>query len=115
MSGIAYEYYEQYLTIDQWLLTVTGSAIAIGFAVAFAFLFLSSSGAPGAKFAASVFGAFAISLVSVLGVVTVCGLCAALEIKLCGFSAMSITLSIGFAVEYSVHVTFHFLSAPATA
>ena len=27
MSGIAYEYYEQYLTIDQWLLTVTGSAI----------------------------------------------------------------------------------------
>ena len=115
MSGIAYEYYEQYLTIDQWLLTVTGSAIAIGFAVAFAFLFLSSSGAPGAKFAASVFGAFAISLVSVLGVITVCGLCAALEIKLCGFSAMSITLSIGFAVEYSVHVTFHFLSAPATA
>ena len=112
MSGIAYDYYEQYLSIILWLTKVAGSSIAVGYGVSFLFLYASFAGDFCSKIKAAAFGACIISFCSLLAVLSICGLCAAAEVKLCGFSAMSMILSIGFAVEYSVHVTFHFITAP---
>lgn len=120
MSGIAYDYWEQYLGIRTWLTLLILYAVLAGFAVSFLFLFaeLSVGGENRdkhwtAKARVAGIGASIISSITVLSVFTVVGIASLAGVKLCGFSAMSYVMAVGFAVEYSVHVTHRYLVSPA--
>jgi len=119
MSGIAFDYWEQYLTIKEWLGTIAASAVAVGFGVSFLFLLIEALTAdaqtkpplPQIIFS-SFMGALMIMFTCAFSVYCVVGFCGLAEVKLCGFSAMSYLMAIGFAVEYSVHITHRYLIAP---
>uniref|UniRef100_A0A6V2M2U5 SSD domain-containing protein n=1 Tax=Ditylum brightwellii TaxID=49249 RepID=A0A6V2M2U5_9STRA len=119
LSGIPYDYWEQYTTIYGTLYETSGVAIAIGFVVAVLFLFVKIYLEPLHNhsvhqiLAGSLAGGFIIAITCLISVITVIGLSSLAEVNLTAFSVMSYVLSIGFAVEYSVHVTHRWLTAPS--
>jgi hypothetical protein len=116
MSGIPFDYWEQYLNIFEVMVTVGGLSILVGFAISFIFIFTElSTGKRGTclrRLLASGFGALLIAVVSAASLFTVVGLCSLAKIQLSGFTAMSCVMSIGLVVEYAVHVIHRFLEAP---
>lgn len=60
----------------------------------------------------SLCGALFIAVTCILSLVTVVGLSVKAGVSLTAFSDLSFVLSVGFSVEYSVHVTHRFLKAP---
>mmetsp|Transcript_3113 Transcript_3113/g.3680 ORF Transcript_3113/g.3680 Transcript_3113/m.3680 type:complete len:1362 (+) Transcript_3113:138-4223(+) len=119
MTGIPFDYWEQYLDVETVLLTITCTSIAVGFAVATLFLLVTLMMSPHGHSAkkivvASVVGGLLIAMTSILCVIPVIGISILVGVSLTAFSNMAFVLSIGFAVEYSVHVVHRFISAPNT-
>ena len=56
-------------------------------------------------------GALLIAVTTILSLVAVSGLSALFDVSFTGFSIMSFVLSVGFSVEYSVHVVARWLRA----
>jgi hypothetical protein len=116
MSGIPFDYWEQYLTIVQVMIMIAWMSLFLGFLISFAFLgtelAIGSKGTTFQRISASFVAALFIALTSVASFVTVVGYCGLLEVKLSGFTAMSCLMSTGLAVEYSVHLLHHFLASP---
>lgn len=116
MSGIPYDYWEQYTYVEELLYELCGIAVAVGFGVASVFLtvklFSEHRHSRGKIIAGSVSGGLLISATTVLSVVTVIGLSSLADVSLTAFSDMSYVLSVGFAVEYSVHIVHRFITAP---
>lgn len=117
LTGIPFDYWEQYLTVDTTLATLVGTSVAVAFVVATAFLFFELNPAddnftPGKKFIASLVGAVIIALTIVTCLIPVMGISMLFGVNLTAFSNMAFALSIGFATEYSVHVIHRFLAAP---
>jgi predicted RND superfamily exporter protein len=90
-------------------------AIAAGFVIAFSFLFgkmyLQKYHARSKVFWGSLIGALLIAVTMILSLVTVVGLSVLADVSLTAFSNMSFVLSVGFAVEYSVHIVQRWLCA----
>jgi predicted RND superfamily exporter protein len=90
-------------------------AIGSGFFIAFLFLFVKLSfekrHAQSKVFWGSLIGASLIAITMILSLVTVVGLSVLADVSLTGFSNMSFVLSVGFAVEYSVHIVQRWLRA----
>jgi len=119
MTGIPFDFWEQYITVENVLLRLSCGCVLIGFVVSTAFLFLVLN-SPKAnfgkmdKFIASLSGCLLIAFTIVLCLVPVIGLSLLVDVSLTAFSNMAFVLSVGFATEYSVHVVQRFLSAPST-
>ena len=98
------------------LLEASGYAIACGFGVSWIFLFVKMSfegvHPRGRVLLGSLCGALFIALTCILSLVAVVGLSVKAGVNLTAFSDLSFVLSVGFSVEYSVHVTHRFLKAP---
>lgn len=116
LAGIPFNYWSQYIGIFGLLLQIGGSSVAVGFCVAALFLFasLTTQGRhTSSKVAAGgLVGAFCITTTTILSLVTVVGLSTLAGVNLTGFSIISFVLSVGFSVEYSVHVVSRWLHAP---
>lgn len=114
--GIPYDYWTQYQGIFGVLTQLAGYATAIGFAVSFVFLYgklmLEHRYSYSKILWGSVVGALLIALTMILSLVSVIGLSVLAGVSLTGFSNMAFVLSVGFAVEYSVHVVSRWLRAP---
>lgn len=117
MSGIPFDYWEQYLSILDVMIMIGGLSICAGFVISFGFIFtelsISQRGTLLPRLVSSGLGGLLIAIVSAASLLTVVGFCGLAGIQLSGFTAMSCVLSTGLAVEYSVHVTHRFLEAPA--
>jgi len=116
MTGAPYSYWEQYINIGSLLLESVWLSVIIGFGVSWIFLFcmlLANKKHSTKKILYGSFtGAILIALTCILSVITVTGLSALADVSLTAFSMMSFILSIGFVVEYSVHITHRFITAP---
>jgi hypothetical protein len=109
------DYWSQYENIFQALLELSGLSLLVGFIISFVFLFgkfyfekrhtLSRIITGSLLGALLIVGTMILSLVAVVGISILCG------VSLTGFSNMSFVLSVGFAVEYSVHIVARFLRA----
>jgi hypothetical protein len=119
MSGIPFDYWEQYLSIVAVMLTIGGLSIAAGFVISFAFIFMELSfshrGTCLKRLFASGLGALLIAIVSAVSLMSVVGFCGLAGVQLSGFTAISCVMSTGLAVEYSVHVVHRFLEAPPSS
>lgn len=119
MSGIAYEYFEQYLTIEGFMWSIGAWSAAASFVVSFIFLVVSISasrlGALVHRLWSCCVGAFLISAVVAASMLTVWGITAAAGVQLSGFTAVSVLFATGFAVEYAVHVIHHVLESDANS
>jgi hypothetical protein len=117
ISGIPFDYWEQYLTIIQVMLVIAGISLAAGFAISFVFLFIELSmdgrGSRWRRLCTSLVAAFLIALTSGASFVVVVGFCGLGEVKLSGFTAMSCLMSTALAVEYSVHFLHHYIASPS--
>jgi hypothetical protein len=116
MSGIPFDYWEQYLTIVQLMLIIGGLSIVAGFVISFIFIFVELTFNHRGSFLQRLFssglGAVLIALTSAASLMSVVGFCGLAGVQLSGFTAISCVMSTGLAVEYSVHVTHRFLEAP---
>eukprot|EP00933_Yihiella_yeosuensis_P057651 TRINITY_DN5761_c0_g1_i4.p1 TRINITY_DN5761_c0_g1~~TRINITY_DN5761_c0_g1_i4.p1 ORF type:complete len:1207 (-),score=263.33 TRINITY_DN5761_c0_g1_i4:401-4021(-) len=122
MGGIPFDFWEQYLTLESFFALTCGLAITSGFVVSTLFLAMDftfgehrseQSTSQLQKLAAACAGAAIITVIVCLSTFTVFGISTLADIKLSVFSIMSYLTSIGFAVEYSVHIVHRFLRAPA--
>jgi len=115
LSGTPYDYWSQYLGIFGTFVEIAGYAVAVGFIIAFLFLVVTFSGEQHLSTWQTMVGAFVgsslISITTIISLVSVAGLSVLAGVKLTGFSNMSIVLSVGFSVEYSVHVVARWLRA----
>lgn len=114
LTGIPYNFWEQYITIYEDLIRTAAIAVAAGFGVSVLFLMFSlSSGknSSGNTLVASLVGGLLISCMMILSLITTVGLSNLANVNLTGFSYMSYVLSIGFSVEYSVHIVNSWLRA----
>jgi len=116
MSDIPFSYWEQYLTVNEFMYTAMGISLAAGFAISFVFLVaelaMDGRGTCLARIGTSFVGALVIVLTSGISFLTVVGFCGLASVKLSGFTAMSCLMSTALAVEYSVHILHHFIAAP---
>ena len=116
MTGAPYLFWEQYVNISSLLLESAWSSVTIGFGVSWVFLFFLlfiEKEHPVIKiFLGSLAGASLIGITCVLSIIAVIGLSSLANVSLTAFSVMSFILSIGFVVEYSVHITHRFITAP---
>lgn len=87
----------------------------MGFGVSFIFLFLKlwfeQHHSTRKIIVGSLVGALLIAVTTILSLVAVSGLSALFDVSFTGFSIMSFVLSVGFSVEYSVHVVARWLRA----
>mmetsp|Transcript_5416 Transcript_5416/g.7833 ORF Transcript_5416/g.7833 Transcript_5416/m.7833 type:complete len:1444 (-) Transcript_5416:63-4394(-) len=118
ITGIPYNYWEQFLHIEEALLLASSVGVGIGFTVAFLFLFvmLTSEKEHSAVkvLGGSLLGSLLIALTILLSLVPVVGISVLAGVKITAFSVMSYLLSIGFVVEYSVHIVHRYMKAPNT-
>jgi len=118
MTGIPYDFWEQYLTIDQTLLDVSVYSISVAFAVSFFFLFLQLDPFDKEVFTkkkkciTSIIGALLITGTAIVSIIPVIGISVLVGVNLTALSVMSFVLSVGFSIEFSVHIVHRFLSAP---
>jgi len=128
VSGIAFEYWEQYITIETWLLEISGFGLLIAFAVSSIFFYIGfnthgqkESGAPPPSLICGVVDqqdaflslicGLIVALNSALSLFVVVGMSALSGVNMCGLSAMACLMSAGFSVEFSVHVVHRFVEA----
>jgi len=115
MTGIPYDYWSQYDGIFEVLVELSLYAVAAGFGISLLFFLGEFAHAGthscGAVVGGSIIGAFLIAVTMVMTLVPVVGLSALAGVNLTGFSNMSFVLSVGFAVEYSVHIVSRFMRA----
>jgi hypothetical protein len=116
ISGIPQHYWSQYVAIDRLLLETSGASIAAGFVIAAGFLFLllslEGNHSIGKVIAGSLTGSLLITVSMILSLVCVVGLSTLAGVNLTGFSLISFVLSVGFSVEYAVHVVHRWMHAP---
>lgn len=117
MTGIPYDFWEQYLTVDSVLLLLSCSSVGVGFVTATIFLFFmldppSEYFGTKEKVIASTCGGILITITTIMCLVPVIGISLLAGVSLTAFSNMAFVLSVGFATEYSVHVVHRFLSVP---
>jgi hypothetical protein len=114
-TGIPYDYWSQYIDIYSTFFEIAGISVAVGFGVSFLFLLvklLSEKHHSLSKIVVgSLVGSFLIAVTTILSLVAVSGLSVLFDVPFTGFSTMSFVLSVGFAVEYSVHVVARWLRA----
>jgi len=116
MDGIPYDYWSQYENVFEVLMELSFTSVAVGFAVAWIFLFGKIFGEKRHSFSKVFCGTLAAALI--IGVaILIClmatiGISILAGVNLTGFSNMSFVLSIAFSVEYSVHVVSRWLRAP---
>jgi hypothetical protein len=112
---LSFAFWTQYETVEQVLLELCSYSTAVGFFIAFSFLYIKINFEGIHKwpkvFAGSLIGASLISLTCIMSLICVVGLSALAGINLSGYSNMSFVLSIGFSVEYSVHIVSRWLRA----
>jgi len=117
MGGIPFNYWEQYLDVFELLMTLSICTVAVGFGVSTLFLFVDiffvSKHSLCKVIIGSVAGGLFIGSMCALSIVIVIGLSSLLNVNLTAFSVMSFVLSVGFVVEYAVHITHRFLMAPS--
>jgi len=117
MSGIAFAYWEQYLTITEFMWSVGAWSAGAGFVISFLFLLLELSVSRLGKLLPRVcscfVGAFLITADLVASMLTVWGWMSLAKVELSAFSAMAILFASGFAIEYAVHIVHHFLESQA--
>jgi hypothetical protein len=115
MSGIPFDYWTQYEDIFKVLIELGGYATAAGAFISFIFLlgtFMHEGHhTMGDIVGGSIIGSLLIAMTMVLSLVTVVGLSILVDVNLTGFSTMSFVLSVGFAVEYSVHIVSRWMRA----
>lgn len=104
MTGIPFDFWEQYLTVNETLLTMCAVAVATGLIVATAFLFLEldpvdESFTAGKKIVASAFGGVIIAFIILLSLIPVIGISLLLHVNLTAFSIFSFVLSVAYATE----------------
>lgn len=116
MSGIPYNYWSQYIGIFETFWEIASTAIGAGFGVSFLFLAIKlmyeKKHSPGKVFGGALVGSLLITVTTIMSLVCVSGLSSLFGVSFTGFSTMSFVLSVGFAVEYSVHVVARWLMAP---
>lgn len=109
------DYWTQYENIFAVLIELTTVSTLVGFLIALIFLlgkFLSEKRHSTRKIlCGSLFGASMIALTMILSLVGVVGLNILAGASLTGVSNMTYVLSVGFTVEYSVHIVVRFLRA----
>jgi len=117
MSGIAFAYWEQYLTITEFMWSVGAWSAGAGFVISFVFLLLeltvSKLGRLRTRAFSCLMGALLIMAVLVASMLTVWGWMSLAKVELSAFSAMAILFASGFAIEYAVHIVHHFLESQA--
>jgi Patched family len=110
---VPYDYWSQYGDVFGVLIKLCLYATFVGFAVSFVFLFaqfiIENHHGRRKILGGSLIGAFLIALNVVLSLVTVTGLSCFSEVNLTWLSVMSIVLSVGFSVEYSVQIVSRWL------
>lgn len=115
MYGVPYDYWSQYETIYQSLFLSGGTAIVVGCLISFIFLFLmlwcEHRISIGKVFCGALIGALLILAPMILSFFAVVGLSSLADVNLTGFSNMSYVLSVGFSVEYAVHIVSRWLMA----
>eukprot|EP01048_Picozoa_sp_COSAG05_P006283 COSAG05_NODE_401_length_10253_cov_23.087453_6_plen_1145_part_00 len=114
MSGIPFNYWEQYLTIEDFLFETIAFAVlaAVCVAVLFLVLELILSGKASSVLKAvqaALVGAVIIACMIAVSVITVVGFIGWLDVPLSGLTAMSSLMTVGFATEFAVHITHGFL------
>ena len=106
LTGVPYDYWEQYLYVDTLLAEVGGYAVLAVFLVSMLFLFskiaLENAHGRCKSFFESLVGSLIIALTGVLSVITVAGLSSLAGVSLTSFSDMAFILSVGYSTEYSV-------------
>ncbi len=106
MTGVPYDYWEQYLYVGTLLAEVGGFAVLAMFIVSMLFLFCKigyeSVHSKVATLFGSLMGSFIIASTGVLSLVTVAGISSLAGVSLTSFSVMSFVLSVGYSTEYSV-------------
>jgi len=117
MSGIAFSYWEQYLTITEFMWSVGAWSAGAGFVISLVFLLLeltvSKLGRVRPRAFCCLMGASLITAVLVASMITVWGWMSLAKVELSAFSAMAILFASGFAIEYAVHIVHHFLESQA--
>eukprot|EP00934_Nitzschia_sp_Nitz4_P001181 Nitzschia sp. Nitz4//scaffold385_size13641//11219//13601//NITZ4_008973-RA/size13641-augustus-gene-0.16-mRNA-1//-1//CDS//3329549953//1181//frame0 len=115
LTGIPYDYWSQYVDIYEVFLEIGVICVAGGFGVSFIFLLFTIMSekryTTGKVVLGSFIGALLISVTSTLCLVAVSGISSLVGVTFTGFSAMSFVLSVGYAVEYSVHVVARWMLA----
>lgn len=104
MAGIPFDFWEQYLTVNETLALLSGVAVAVGFVVATVFLFLELDPASDdfgskEKAVASLCGGLLIACTIIVSLVPVIGISMLLNVNLTAFSNMAFVLSVSFATE----------------
>jgi hypothetical protein len=114
-AGIPFDYWSQYADIFPVLVQLGLTASAVGFGISWGFLLAKLSferrHTQRKIFWGSLIGALLITATILTSLTTVIGLSALAGVSLTGFSNMSFVLSVGFAVEYSVHIVARWLRA----
>lgn len=117
-SGIPYEYWTQYDNVFEVLTELSSVSIAVGFGVAWIFLFgkILSEGRHSIPkvLCGTLLGSLLITLTVLISLISVIGLSILASVNITGFSNMSFVLSIAFSVEYAVHIVSRWLRAPNT-
>jgi hypothetical protein len=115
LIGIPYDYWSQYIGIDNVLLEIGSTSVAVGFLVSFFFLFsklyMERRHSPTKVLVGSLAGASLITLTTTFSLIAVIGISVIAGVSLTGFSIMSFVLSVGFAIEYAVHIVARWLRA----
>ena len=115
MSGVPFDYWTQFDGIFEVLWELAISSIAAGFGIAFLFLFMKllfeGHHTTGRILIGSLVGACLIGITMILSLVTVTGLSILAGVNLTGFSNTAFILSVGFSVEYSVHIVSRWMRA----
>ena len=104
LTGIPFDYWEQYLTVDEVLLTLSCTSVAVGFVAAFIFLLIMLNPADADfgifnRIVSSLLGAILIAITIIMCLVPVIGLSFIFDVSLTAFSNMAFVLSVGFATE----------------
>ena len=116
VPGIPYSYWTQYEDVFEVLLELSFVSAAVGFVVAWAFLFgklyAERRHTLSKLFWGTLVGSVFITLTILTCLISVIGLSVLAGVSMTGFSNMAFVLSVGFAVEYAVHVVSRWLRAP---
>lgn len=115
LYGPPYDYWSQYDGIYRTLFTYAAFAISVGSVISFAFLFvmlLFTHRLPFDKvMSGALVGALLILAPMTFSFLSVVGLSSLAGVNLTGFSNMAYVLSVGFSVEYAVHIVARWLLA----
>jgi Patched family len=117
LTGIPFDYWTQYEDIYMALLRLGGYASAVGFLISYCFLFFSvvleGRHSLLKSCVSSLIGSLLIFSTIALSFIVVIGLSLSSGVSLTGFSNMSFVLSVGFSVEYSVHIVLGWMRCDA--